>query len=172
MDTLHIQLYSHAEYKKDEATSLIFEVVNPTDKPIRILKWNTPLEGLRSDCLDVKRNGKPVPYNGIMVKRAAPTEDDFLTILPGKSVTNKVDLSVAYDMSSPGHVKVDYKKDGLRVLAEDTKANKAASNSVRIAASVSLKLSREIKVVTKKADFRISGGTKKKLPLGAQVRIS
>lgn len=157
MDTLHIQLYSHDEYKKDEATSLIFEVVNPTDKPIRILKWNTPLEGLRSDCLDVKRNGKPVPYVGIMVKRAAPTEDDFLTILPRKSVTNKVDLGVAYDMSSPGHVKVDYKKDGLRVLADDTKASEAASNRVKIAASISFKPPHEIKVVTKKADFRISG---------------
>jgi peptidyl-Lys metalloendopeptidase len=172
MDTLHINLYSHDQYKKDEATSLIFEVANPTKKPIRILKWNTPLEGLRSDCLDVKRNGKPVPYDGIMVKRGAPTADDFVTIPPGKSVTNKVDLGGAYDMSSAGQVKVDYKKEGLRVAADTSAVNPAEAMRTGVAAPVLFKSARQLKVVTKKADFRISGGTKPRLPLGAQARLS
>ena len=172
MDTLHVQLYSHDEYKSDEATSLIFEVSNPTNKAIRILKWNTPLEGLRSNCLDVKRNGKPVPYDGIMVKRGAPTAEDFLTVPAGKSVTNKVDLGKAYDMSAPGRVKVDFKKEGLRLAADTVETSLAKTNSVAIAGVPSFKPARSVKVVTKSADFKITGSAKKRLPLGAEARAS
>ncbi|MHA4807393.1 M35 family metallopeptidase [Flavitalea flava] len=177
MDTIHVQLYSHEEYKKDEAANLIFEVSNPSKKPIRLLKWNTPLEGLRSDCLDVKRNGKSVHYDGIMVKRGAPTPDDFITIEPGQSVSKKVDLGEAYDMSTPGHVKVDYKKEGLRVTGDADKkipANQkmgAAGKMTAMAFTASLKRpGSQVKVVTKKADFKITGGTTKRLPAGARER--
>jgi len=72
MESISAKLYSHDQYKKDEHTHLIFELTNHTKQPLHILKWNTPLEGLKSDCLSVNKNGKRVSYDGLLIKRGQP----------------------------------------------------------------------------------------------------
>ncbi|MCH8806100.1 MAG: hypothetical protein IH986_08430 [Planctomycetes bacterium] len=85
---------------------LTFEVVNRGDSDIYVLKHGTSLEGLFSDCFEITRDGKRVPYDGPLVKRGAPTEKDYVRIRPGKSVISEVDLSSCYQVSVPGKYEV------------------------------------------------------------------
>lgn len=69
--------------------------------PVRILRWNTPLDtavtGRFLRVLDV--TGKvPVEilYQGIMVKRGEPHPQDYVEINPKSSVENTLDISESY----------------------------------------------------------------------------
>lgn len=166
MNSITVKLYSHDQYRKDEQTNLIFELTNHTKQPVHVLKWNTPLEGLKSDCLVVNKNGKPVRYDGLMIKRGQPGPGDFVTLQPGQSVNSKIDVGEAYNISSPGLVKVDYKPEKLTFLNEQpTEVSLAKS----LLAGTSVK---KLKIETRQASFTIKGGTKPRLPIGAQLRQS
>lgn len=80
---------------------LTFRLTNRTERPLYVLKWHTPLEGFRANFLTVTRDGSGVPYNGPMMKRAAPSKDDYATLAPGASVEARFNVSQAYDVSAP-----------------------------------------------------------------------
>jgi len=167
MESISAKLYSHDQYKKDEHTNLIFELTNHTKQPVHILKWNTPLEGLRSDCLSVNKNGKKVSYDGLLIKRGQPGPNDFVTLQPGQSTSSKINVGEAYNIASPGKVKVDYKPEKLTVLNEQPTGESLAK-------SLPLGKAKKVrkKIETKPATFTIKGGTKQQLPIGAQLRQS
>ena len=81
---------------------LTFELVNRGSAPVRVLKWNTPLEGWFGSFLEVRRDGVEIPYEGPMVKRGAPAEDDYVRIAPGAKVAATVDLAQVYPAVAPG----------------------------------------------------------------------
>ena len=72
-----IKIYAQDNYKNHEEAHLVFEITNLTASTLHILKWNTPLEGLNSPCLDVKSGNKKIDYDGIMIKRGSPQANDF-----------------------------------------------------------------------------------------------
>ena len=80
MESLTARIYSHASYKKGEKPTLIFELTNHSKTPLQILKWNTPLEGLKSDCLVVTKNRKEIEHDGRLVKRGSPRPEDFIVL--------------------------------------------------------------------------------------------
>jgi len=81
---------------------LVFELVNKGAAPVRVLTWNTPLEGWFGSFLKVARDGADVPYEGPMVKRSAPAEDDYVRIVPGAKVGATLDLAQVYAIAAPG----------------------------------------------------------------------
>jgi peptidyl-Lys metalloendopeptidase len=93
-------------------------IANPTGSSIRMLKWFTPLDGLERSLFTVSRNGEPVRYVGKMVKRAAPTEKDYVTLMAGESLTSTADLSANYDLSVSGVYTVKYKVASADVYAK------------------------------------------------------
>jgi peptidyl-Lys metalloendopeptidase len=84
-------------------------ITNTGKEDVSILTWNTPLDRLITDCLDVSVNGKNVEYDGPMVKRAAPKESDYLVIKAGQTVEAEYPVSDAYDTSRPGSYEVKLK---------------------------------------------------------------
>ncbi|WP_228530687.1 MULTISPECIES: protease [Myxococcaceae] len=88
--------------KQGEPMTLRFRLTNRGRETLYVLDWHTPLEGLRSRMLEVKRNGAELPYQGPLVKRAAPTADDYRELAPGASVDGEVDVGLAYDTAAPG----------------------------------------------------------------------
>ncbi len=74
----------------------------------RVLKWRTPFEGVEAPLFSVTRDGLPVRYLGIRVKRAAPTEADYILLAPGASRSVTVELSALYEMSVTGSYAVRY----------------------------------------------------------------
>ena len=164
MEAISAKIYSHAHYIAGEGTNLIFELTNHTKKPVHILKWNTPLEGLKSDCLHVLKNGKKVAYDGRLVKRGQPQPKDFLLLEPGKSVSAKVNIAEGYNMSNSGRVHVNYKPDNLVYLRETPTQEFLMSPPNRKTANKS------IRVVAKPATFSLTGKTKSILTAGEKAR--
>jgi peptidyl-Lys metalloendopeptidase len=92
-----------------------FEVRNNSAVPVKILKTGTPLEGLRTDCLEVKANGILIPYDGKVAKRAAPKAADYITLQPGKTASNTVDVTEAYAIPPNAVVEIRFDEDNLSV---------------------------------------------------------
>jgi len=103
---LKCELKAPNEAKLGGHVSLNFKLTNTGDKPLKVLKWNTPLEeGWFGSSFNVTRNGDWVNYTGAMVKRFRPSDADYIAIAPGKSVENAVDLAIGYDLKKSGNYK-------------------------------------------------------------------
>ena len=74
-----------------------FTLTNNGESAYSVLKWNTPLNDLALDGLTVSRDGEELSPQGIRMKREDPAASDFLTIVPGETVSSKFDLSSEYD---------------------------------------------------------------------------
>jgi len=164
MEAISAKIYSHAHYISGEGANLIFELTNHTKKPVHILKWNTPLEGLKSDCLHVLKNGKTVAYDGRLVKRGQPKPKDFLLLEPGKSVSAKVDIGEGYNMSDSGRVHVNYKSDNLIYSRETPTQEFLMSMPNRKTTD------KAIKVIAKPATFNLTGKSRGVLTAGEKAR--
>jgi peptidyl-Lys metalloendopeptidase len=151
MEAISAKIYSHALYFAGEGANLIFELTNHTKKPVHILKWNTPLEGLKSDCLHVLKNGKTMAYDGRLVKRGQPKPKDFILLEPGKSISAKVDIGEVYNMKNARKVKVNYKPDRLIYLREPPTPDFLMSAPMRKTTP------KAIKIITKPAFFNMTG---------------
>lgn len=99
-------------------TSIRFELANGTDSALRVLKWNTPLEGWKGTVLRVTRDGEELPYQGPMLKRGDPQADAYVEIPAGGRVDATVDLAEVYDVSRPGTYRVEADGDLIDVTAE------------------------------------------------------
>ena len=71
----------------------------------------TPGARLDANLFEVTRDGQPVDYLGILVKRQSPTPADYVAIAPGKSISGSTELTRHYDMASGGEYLVSYRLD-------------------------------------------------------------
>jgi peptidyl-Lys metalloendopeptidase len=164
MEAISAKIYSQAHYLLGEGTNLIFELTNHTKKPIHILKWNTPLEGLKSDCLHVLKNGKTIPYDGRLVKRGQPKPKDFLLLQPGTSVSAKVDIGEVYNTANARKMKVNFKPERLVYLREPPTQDFLMSTPTPAAGN------KRIKIITKPAVFSLTGNSKGIQTAGEKAR--
>lgn len=95
-----------------------FTISNRGARAVRVLRWQTPLEGFWSDLLDVSYGGRKLAYEGPLMKRGDPTREDYVEIAPGKPVSAVVDLAGPYDMTRPGTYRVAFTR-GLADVVRD-----------------------------------------------------
>ncbi|WP_316753713.1 M35 family metallo-endopeptidase [Pedobacter gandavensis] len=152
---LDINIYALDAYKKDEEANLIFEIKNISNQVVQILKWNTPLEGIISPCLIVKSGNKVIPYDGMMVKRGKPGKEDFMTLEPDQSVSNRIDLSRAYDLKGHENIKVNFDPKAFSYFP-DRSLTRALEEAV--AATHPLDTYKTFQLSIKPATFKIAGG--------------
>ena len=100
-------------YETSRAVALRFNLTNESDHDVKVLVWHTPLAGFSQDLFDVQRDGQTVAYIGPLVKRAAPTAADFVTIEAGATLSGSFDLSEGYDTSRPGRYTIRYRTEFL-----------------------------------------------------------
>ena len=124
--------------------ALTFELANLGAESRHVLAYQTPINGIDADILDVRRDGEPVQYLGRLVKRRAPAAADFLEVKPGASVTATFDPSASYDLSQPGTYTFRYRHPYMQVRSPEgggmpakggvaTAFVKAASNEIAVA---------------------------------------
>ncbi len=106
----------------DSPAGVRFSLVNKTDAPLWVLRWNTPLEGWKGTLFTVTYDGTEVPYQGPMLKRGDPGQGDYVEIPAGETAAATIDLAQAYEMGQPGKYEVtvtgglhDVTKDGSSV---------------------------------------------------------
>jgi len=92
----------------DVDVTVAVSVTNPTREAITLLRWELPSDRHEGAAFRILLDGKPVPYTGPLVKRAAPTKEDYVRIEPGATLSYEVELTGAYDLSRNGMYSVEY----------------------------------------------------------------
>ena len=105
-------------YPVGEPVNLRFELHNQTDRPLYVLTWYTPLEGIAGEIFQVTRDGEKLLYQGMLAKRGDPTREEYIAIEPGEVASAEVDLRVGYDLSTPGSYQVQFAA-GLQDVTDD-----------------------------------------------------
>ena len=107
---LSITLESDKTFVADAEPAVVRVTLRNDDtQDLSVLRWQTPLQGMKSDLFEVLLDGRPVTYTGRLYKRAEPTAEDYLRVAPGTSATVEIDLSRYYDMSRTGEYSVSYR---------------------------------------------------------------
>jgi peptidyl-Lys metalloendopeptidase len=78
-------------------------LTNNSTQKVSFLPWGTPLDsGVNGHFLSVvdRASDKELVYRGRLVKRRAPTEDDYVVLGASQSATMLLDLSRSYDFCS------------------------------------------------------------------------
>jgi peptidyl-Lys metalloendopeptidase len=101
-------------------------MTNAGSVPVFVPKWYVPSEAATSAVFTITRNGEPVPYLGALVKRKAPSPQDFVRIAAGASLSFKVELSALYDLSTTGVYDIQFDAPSVQVLRGST-ANTATA---------------------------------------------
>ena len=75
------------QHELKDQIALTFELTNLGADSVSVLRWQLPADELEANLLLVERDGVPVPYEGMLAKRSAPTPEDYVEILPGETFT-------------------------------------------------------------------------------------
>jgi peptidyl-Lys metalloendopeptidase len=93
----------------DEPAAIVYTLRNDSPEDVWVLYWQTPLRGILGDLFEIRLDGQPVGYNGLIVEWATPEQNDFIHIPAGGEVSATVDLLKAYNMSRRGEYSVRYR---------------------------------------------------------------
>ncbi len=85
-----------------DAVNVTVTMTNVASHPVRVLRYQTPLDGIKEDLFKVTRDGVAIEYLGRHYKWAAPQPEDFISLDRGQSVVATVDLATAYDFATTG----------------------------------------------------------------------
>lgn len=96
------RLTSAGRYRLGEPITVEFEIRNAGSETCRILTWDTPLGGDPLNFLTVTCDDVELQYDGRLVKRGNPAEDDYITLEPGASRSVEADISHLYPIDVPG----------------------------------------------------------------------
>ncbi|QSQ17081.1 M35 family metallo-endopeptidase [Myxococcus landrumensis] len=91
-----------------EGVSVTVTLTNVTQGTVRLLKRDTPVEGLKSDLFSVSVDGAAVEYQGRYYKWGPPQPSDYLSLAGGESVSYTVDLAATYDFARTGNYSLRY----------------------------------------------------------------
>ena len=92
----------------DQEVRVDIVFTNDGSTSLSIPKWFVPDGELEGDLFLLSRDGQRVPYLGPIIKRAAPTAQDMISLAPGESVARSVDISGMYDLSASGEYKLQF----------------------------------------------------------------
>lgn len=109
-------------------------MTNTSSSPQYVLKYFTPFNGVEESLFNITRDGVNVRYLGAHYKRGEPKASDYLVLKPGKSYSQKVELSAMYDMSISGDYKVSYKAASYNLFSTSFTASGFASTEKEIGA--------------------------------------
>lgn len=116
-------------FREGERVTVSVSFTNVAKHPVRLLSWQTGKDELEEDLFEITRDGEPVEYIGPHYKRPAPEKADYVTVAPGKTLTQSVELSNFYDLSKTGDYDIRY-----AVEVKETGKQGAALESGKVAA--------------------------------------
>ena len=106
---LTYRMQAQKRYDRSLPIKLGFSIENLSANELWILKWYTPLEGIKSNIFEVVCDGVEIPYEGRMIKRGAPERDDYLRLRAHSTERVEVDLSSAYHFPAAKQCRVKFK---------------------------------------------------------------
>ncbi len=125
-----------ASYAADQSVVVHVTIANPTNRPVKVLKWYTPAEDVEEPLFAVLRDGVPVSYVGAVYKRPEPKGEDYVTLKAGASLARDIDLAAYYDLSVTGNYAVRFDVSSANLYSERNVpakvADRLASNEVQV----------------------------------------
>ena len=122
--TVHLELLRSAE--RNVMARLEFE--NRASSPVALLSWLTfPTDEIDGNYFEVSVNGVKARYTGMLIKRAPPTESDYLRLAPGEKLSRTVNLSSGYAIDCSGTIRARYRANN-RQLVKDAGEGQLESN--------------------------------------------
>ena len=94
------ELLAQNDYAPGQPIRVSFRLHNNGPRDAWVLTWYTPLEGIKGKIFDVTCSGRPVAYEGRLMKRGNPTADDYTYLAAGETASAEVDLAQAYQLRS------------------------------------------------------------------------
>lgn len=96
-------VHAPASVKTGQPVSLKVVLHNRGATKISVLNWGTPFEeAWLQPFVTVTRDGKPVAYEGAVVKRGDPERDEYFGLSPAEQREASIDLTLAFDLTEPG----------------------------------------------------------------------
>ncbi|HVN25942.1 MAG TPA: hypothetical protein VMT71_18385 [Syntrophorhabdales bacterium] len=86
-----------------------FALENLSSGDVWVLKWYTPLEGIKGRIFEVSCDGVEIPYEGMLMKRGDPEENDYIQLGSAESVRAEFDLTTAYSLPLCSECTVTFK---------------------------------------------------------------
>ncbi|MDC3960610.1 peptidase M35 [Polyangium jinanense] len=102
-----------ASVSQTESVTVTVKLTNTTKRSIHLPAWYAPGEELEEDLFLVMRGGQPVEFTGPHYKRPAMSDEDYVVLGPGKSVTRTATLSGFYDLTQSATYTIRYAADML-----------------------------------------------------------
>ncbi len=102
---------------KSDNVVVTVTVTNGTAATQYLLKWQSPFGAIEAPLFEVTRDGLPVRYLGVQVKRPAPTGADYVALRPGASRSVRVELSALYDMGVTGAYSVRWRAGATQLFS-------------------------------------------------------
>jgi hypothetical protein len=87
-----------------------FELFNPTNQPLYVCHYRTPLESLQNKSVFKivnTANNETLLYCGQMRKRLAPGPNNFLKVDAGSSISNTIDIAEGYEVANRNDYTID-----------------------------------------------------------------
>src|SRR4051794_36797041 len=100
--SLECGLQARPEYRLGDPVIVTATLRNDGKAPIWVLVWNTFLEGMYADFLRITWNGQRLPYDGVLLSRRDPKRASYGHLEPGESLSDVIDISIAYPILEPG----------------------------------------------------------------------
>lgn len=111
---------------------LTYQIYNNSEQSHTLLTWYTPLEGMFSDMfLVTDASGKPVTYQGVMIKRTTPTDSDYLPLAAHSGHQNDVNIAFSYPLSA-GRYQIQLKEKPLQLLQQGQLINTDACQAAPV----------------------------------------
>ncbi len=117
---LRYTLTAKQSYPFSQPVLIEFALVNQGPDSLWILKWYTPLEGIKGDIFQVTCNGQQIPYAGPLVKRGDPGPADYVRIGTRESAQVRVDLATAYALPEAGPCRVQFAGQIYDIVSDET----------------------------------------------------
>ncbi|WP_448546565.1 M35 family metallo-endopeptidase [Thalassotalea fusca] len=99
----------------------------------KVLGWYTDLE--EEHIFKVTRDGEAVAFYGPHYKRPAPTENDYIKLKSGESLSKTFELSGLYDMSQAGTYEIAYDVASFDLFSNKGQQKKAQKFDVETLSS-------------------------------------
>lgn len=94
-----------------------FTITNTSNQDLMILKRNTPLGEITNDVFKITRGPYRIPYDGIMIKSGAPSENDYLKLRSGETVTSTTEITKHYGINEAGDYNIALEKRRIHAIA-------------------------------------------------------
>ena len=107
--SLKYHLHAQSSYVLGKPVVITFSLESFSASDVWILKWYTPLEGIKGKIFKVTCDGVEIPYEGRMVKRGNPLREDYILLQPGASAHAEFDLSQVFSLRECNECRLQFK---------------------------------------------------------------